>query len=202
MKEQLTKDPFETQCWLYDVVTDPYQVFAEAFSSASPASFRRFIINVLHFSETNEIFLEKSPCDTLFFMKIIRSVIKAADRLKDIKQSDIMVAEGDLFNKKYFSSHFESLDQWEEFPRFLSVREFCNPYKVFRKFFGYQDAEKWQYDLKEIIDTALSQCKGELHLEVISVYSHLSKLMEAAHLINVREVVHIGGILKSRFNNM
>jgi hypothetical protein len=37
-----------------------------------------------------------------------------------------------------------------------------------------------------------------LGLEMIAIYSHLVKLVEAAHLINVREVIHIGGILKNR----
>jgi len=89
---------------------------------------------------------------------------------------------------------------WEDFPHFLSVKEFCNPYKVFRKFFKYQDLDAWVHDLEESVDAALSTCNGELGLEMIVMYSHLVKLAEAAHLINVREVTHIGGILKNRRN--
>jgi hypothetical protein len=201
MKEESTKDVFETQCWLYDVVTDPCQVFAEAFSTAYLSFFRRFIKKILHYAEANEIYGQKSPCDVLLFMRIIRSLIKAADQLKEIKNGPITVSEGDVFNKKYYRSHYVSSNELEDFPRFLSVKEFCNPYKVFRKFFKYQDADEWVHDLEEIVDAALSKNNGELGLEMISIYSHLVKLTEAAHLINVREVTHIGGMLKNRFVN-
>ena len=112
-----------------------------------------------------------------------------------------MVSEADAFNKKYYRSHYVSSNEWEEFPRFLSVKEFCNPYKEFRKFFKYQDLHAWVHDLEEIADCALSKYSGELGLEMIAIYSHLVKLTEAAHLINVREVTHIGGMPKSRFVN-
>lgn len=201
MKKESTKDVFATRCWIYDVITDPYQVFAEAFSTAGVDFLRRFIKKILHYAEANEIYCQKSPCDVLLFMRIIRSLIKAADHLKEIKKGPITVSEGDAFNQKYYRSHYLSSNEWEEFPRFLSVKEFCNPYKVFRKFFRYQQCEEWVHDLEEIADCALSNNNGELGLEMITIYSHLVKLTEAAHLINVREVTHIGGILKNRFEN-
>jgi hypothetical protein len=201
MKEESPEDIFETECWFYKVISDPYQVFAEAFSTAGMDFLRRFIKKILHYAEANEIYREKSPCDVLLFMRVIRSLIKAADSLKEIKKGPVMVSEADAFNKKYYRSHYVSSNEWEEFPRFLSVKEFCNPYKEFRKFFKYQDLHAWVHDLEEIADCALSKNSGELGLEMIAIYSHLVKLTEAAHLINVREVTHIGGMLKSRFVN-
>jgi len=198
MKEESPKDIFETECWFYNIITDPYQVFAEAFSAAGMDFLRRFIKKILHYAEANEIYCQKSPCDVLLFMRVIRSLIKAADHLKEIKKSPIVVSEGDAFNKKYYRSHYLSSNEWEEFPRFLSVKEFCNPYKVFRKFFKYQPCDEWIHDLEETVDCALSNNNGELGLEMIAIYTHLVKLTEAAHLINVREVTHIGGILKNR----
>ena len=198
MKEKVSEDIFETECWSYDVISDPYQVFAEAFSSAGMDFLRKFIKKILHYAEANEIY-QKPPCDVLLFMRVVRSLIKAADHLKEIKNGPITVTEADVFNKKYYRSHYLSSNEWEDYPRFLSIKEFCNPYKVFRKFFKYQDADEWVHDLQEIVDCALSKSSGELGLEIICVYSHLVKLTEAAHLINVREVTHIGGILKNRF---
>ncbi|MGN6196701.1 MAG: hypothetical protein ACTHOB_17305 [Ginsengibacter sp.] len=200
MKEEL-KDIFDTQCWLYKVINDPYQVFAEAFSTAGLDSYRRFIKKILHYAEANEMYSEEPPCDVLLLMKIIRSLIKASDSLKEIKKGPVVVHEGDAFNKKYYRSHYVSSNEWEEFPRFLSVKEFCNPYKVFRKFFRYQPCGEWIHDLEETVDCALSNNNGELGLEMIAIYTHLVKLTEAAHLINVREITHIGGILKNRFVN-
>jgi hypothetical protein len=201
MKKKFSKDVFETKCWLYNIISDPYQVFAEAFSTADMDFLRRFIKKILHYAEAGEMYSQKSPCDVLLFMRVIRSLIKAADNLKEIKNGPIIVSEADAFNKKYYRSHYSSSGEWADFPRFLSVKEFCNPYKVFKKFFKYQDCDAWVHDLEETVDCALSESKGELGLEMLAIYSHLVKLVEAAHLINVREVTHIGGILKNRFIN-
>ena len=85
MKEKVSEDIFETECWSYDAISDPYQVFAETFSTASMDFLRRFIKKILHYAEANEIYGQKSPCDVLFFMRVVRSLIKAADHLKEIK---------------------------------------------------------------------------------------------------------------------
>jgi hypothetical protein len=69
MKQESPEDIFETECWLYKVNTDPYQVFAEAFSTAGMDFFRRFIKKILHYAEANEIYREKSPCDVLLFIR-------------------------------------------------------------------------------------------------------------------------------------
>lgn len=201
MEKTLTNDEFETKCWLYVIINDPYQVFAEAFSTAEMDFLRSFTKKILSCAESEEIYRQKSPCDALLFMRVIRSLVKAAYSLKEIKNGPIMVSEGDAFNKKYYSSNYPSPCDWGDFPRFLSVKEFCNPYKVFGKFFKYKDCESWVHDLEEIVDAALSKNKGELGLEMITIYSHLAKLIEASNLINVREVTHVGGILKTRFIN-
>jgi hypothetical protein len=201
MKDESLEDIFETRCWLYDVITDPYQVFAEAFSTAGMDFLRRFIKKILHYAEANEICWQKSPSNVLFYMRVTRSLIKASNHLKEIKNGPITVSPEDVFDKSYYRSHYASSNGLIDFPRFLSVKEFCNPYKVFRKFFKYQQCEEWVHDLEEIADCALSNNNGELGLEMITIYTHLVKLTEAAHLINVREVTHIGGMLKNRFVN-
>jgi hypothetical protein len=201
MKEKVSEDIFETECWSYKVINDPYQVFAESFSMAGMAHLRSFIKKILHYAEANEIYRQESPCDVLLRMRVIRSLIKAADCLKEKKSGSIIDSAEDVFNKKYYCSQYLSSSQWDDFPRFLSLKEFCNPYKVFKKFFKYQDAHAWLHDLLETVDCALSKNNGELGFEMVVIYSHLVKLAEAAHLINVREVTHIGGVLKNRLIN-
>jgi len=198
MKEKSSKDVFETQCWCYRVVSDPYQVFAEVFSTNDIAHLRGFIKKILHYSEAQKVYAKEPPCDVLLSMKLIRSLIKAAHMLKEKKNGPIDVSEHDAFNKNYYCSHYQSSNEWEQLPRFLSMKEFCNPYRVFKKIFKYQSPDEWLHDWEELVDCALSQCSGELNLEMIAVYTHLCKLVEATHLINVREVNHIGGMLKNR----
>jgi hypothetical protein len=200
MKTESEHDQFETESWQYKVISDPYQVIAEAFSTADVAHFRSYIKQIMHYAEIEQIYKGESPCTVLLLKRVIRSLIKAANSLREIKSSPISVLEHDAFNQNYYCSHFLPSCAWDEFPRFLSINEYCNPYKVFRKFFKYQGAHSWLHDLREIVDCALSKNNGELGLEMIAIYSHLVKLVEAAHLINVREVTHIEGRLKNKAN--
>ncbi len=199
MKKKKNKDPFDTQCWCYRVITDPYQVCAEAFSHSELPQFRSVIKKILHYAEVDKIYKAKSPCDGLLYMKIIRSLIKAACVLKEKKKSPIEVSKTDLFDKRYFRSHYPSVNELDEFPRSLSVKEFCNPYRAFKKIFKYQPPDKWLHDWQETVEWALAQGSGELGLDMMEMYGYLAKLIEAAHLINLREVTHVGGILKNRF---
>jgi hypothetical protein len=198
MKEKENNDIFETRSWCYSVVKDPYQVMAEAFSLAGLPDIRFFIKKVIHYSGAKKIFPGEPPCDVLLYMRLVKSLIKAANILKEKKNGPIDVSEHDAFNKNYYCSHYQPSNGWEQFPRFISLKEFCNPYRVFKKFFKYENADEWLHDWEQMVDAGLSPCSGELNIEMIAVYTHLCKLTEAAHLINIREVNHIGGILKNR----
>jgi hypothetical protein len=199
MKKNSIKDAFDTECWCHRIIADPYQVFAETFFHSEMCHFRSVIKKIFHYAEADEIYKDKSPCDVLLYMKIIRSVIKAAHSLKEKKKGPIDVSELNVFNKNYYCSHLKTSTEWEDFPRFLSMKAFCNPYPVFKKFFKYQTLEKWLRDWEEAVDCALSECSGGMEIDMIGTYTHLAKLVEAAHLINVREVNHIGGTPKNRF---
>src|SRR5665213_2576871 len=197
MKKKSPKDEFDMECWYRSIVADPYQVFAESFLHSEMYHFRSVIKKICHYAEAEELYKGQSPCDVLLYMKIIRSVIKAAYHLKEKKKGPIEVTEHDIFNKNYYCSHLKPSTEWADFPRFLSMKEFCNPYRVLKKFFKYQSLEKWLHDWEEMVDCALSEFGGGMELDMIATYTHLAKLIEGAHLINVREVNHIGGTLKN-----
>jgi hypothetical protein len=109
------------------------------------------------------------------------------------------VHPGDIFNKNYYCSNYQISSEWKDLPRFLSSKEFCNPYKALRKFFKYKKLTEWLHDWEELVESALSKNAGGLGLEMTEVHHFMLKLVEAAHLINVREVNHIDGRLKIRF---
>lgn len=197
--KEKTKDRFETQCWCYRIIADPYQVLAQVFSHAEMPHFKKLISKLLYTAEAEKMYTKKSPCDVLLYMKIIRSLMEAAYVLKDKKTSPIDVNPGDIFNKNYYCSNYQIATEWKDLPRFLSSKEFCNPYKAFRKFFKYKKLTEWLHDWEELVESALSKNAGGLGLEMTEVHHCLIKLVEAGHLINVREVNHIDGRLKSRF---
>ncbi|MEO6683511.1 MAG: hypothetical protein ABIN48_11880 [Ginsengibacter sp.] len=198
MEQKLPTDIFNTQRWFDKDITDPYQVVAEFFSHAEVYHFRSVIKKLLFYAESDKIYKGKPPADVYLYMRIIDSLIRAAYVLKDKKKGSVKVLKVDVFNKKYYCSHYKFSNEWTDFPRSLALEEFCNPYQVFRKFFKYQDLEKWIRDLELITDTALTPARGCLMLDRLVTYFHLVKLIEAAHLIDVREVTHIGETLKNR----
>jgi hypothetical protein len=134
-------------------------------------------------------------------MRMVRSLILAAHALKEEKKVQLQVSDDELFNKNYYCSNLHSKNEWMEFPRALSKREFCNPYVVFKNFFKSQDLIKWLADWRDVGDSALCEFAGQLELDRLKLCTYLLKLVEAAHLIDVREVTHIGGHLKNRFVN-
>lgn len=195
------QDVFDTECWLAQRIADPYQVIAELFISVEAWHLRDVIRRLLQYTISNEIYADKPPCDVMLYMRMIFSTIKSAYALKDKQRSEIVVDEDDMLNPKYFQSSLMCCDAWTDFPRFLSKKEYCNPYLVFRKFFKYQSLESWLAIWRNIIDGALCPHESRYFINEILVYTHLVKLVEAAHLIDVRETVHVGGCLKNRLVN-
>ena len=197
MKEKVSIDEFDTQCWCNRVLADPYQVLAEVFSTCDMVHLRRFIRKMVQYSESNRVYKKDSPGEVLLDMRLIRSLIRAAWKLKEKEKGTPKVLETDVCNKSFYCSNFLPEAEWEQFPRFVSMKEYCNPYKVFGKFFNHQTIDQWVVNWEKMVDCALSQYRGELGLEMISFYTHLSKLLEAGNLITLREVNHTGGMRKN-----
>jgi hypothetical protein len=88
----------------------------------------------------------------------------------------------------YCSGHARSTP-WHFFPRYLSQKEFVDPYKALKKFTQYRSLAKWKYTLKELLHHALSSTginefngsTGIIHTCIL-----LHKLIEASHLIAIR----------------
>lgn len=81
------------------------------------------------------------------------------------------------------------------------MKEFIDPYLVFKKFFKTKEIGEWKKIMEKIFEFAITDAsffEGGLDLDALSVYFHLTKLFEAAHLIDVREVTHVGGQIKNR----
>ena len=135
MKEKSSKDVFETQCWANDIIADPNQVFAELFFVSGMFNLNNTIKKLMECCISPRIYKCKPPADVLLYLRIIHSAIKAANVLKEKKCSEIVIDGSGLLNNKYFCSNRLLTDEWTDFPRFLSKKEYRNPYSVFRKFF-------------------------------------------------------------------
>jgi len=90
---------------------------------------------------------------------------------------------------KYYAAE-GSKDTWSLFPRSLSKEQFINPYLVFRPFFEFWSLAEWKEELHNMLHLSFSDSTledtGEV-VDLLNVKSHLDKLVEACHLILVRE---------------
>ena len=74
-------------------------------------------------------------------------------------------------------------------------------YLTFKRFFKYLSLQACKQELQDLLEYALvetSLTQAGIEKDMLPLYFHLSKLVEAAHLIDVREVNHIGGIVKNK----
>ena len=189
------KDPFKTQCWLCECITDPYQVIAYCFAEAHVHHFRRLIKKLVSHACGAGVYKGYPPGDVLLYSKLIRSLIKAAYALRHKKHSAVAIKKEELFNKKYYCSHYVSADAWKEFPRCLSEKEYSDPYRAFQQFFSYRSLNNWLHCWEQVVEDAL--CSDSTSITApLTVCIYLIKLVEAAHLVDVREVTHVGGCLK------
>jgi len=89
------------------------------------------------------------------------------------------------------------------FPRMLSLKEYSDPYVVFKRFFKFLSLAEWKRELNDILEYALvttSFWDAGIEANSLSIFIHLTKLVEAVHLIDVREINHIGGNIKNKQN--
>ncbi len=197
-----TNDYLETSLWYKDPITDPNQVIAEFFSAASLADYRKRIKAALKAAAGKHIWPKKNPGALLYYFKMIESVINAAWLInKENKTLPLLINKENPFNPNIFCGWQSDDTQWDFFPRFLSFKEYVDPYITFKRFFKYLALPVWKDELQDLLEYALVETslhEAGMKKDMLSLYFHLSKLVEAAHLIDVRENNHIGGIPKNR----
>lgn len=197
MKKNKNKDIFETQSWYFSEIHDPYQVFAECFNFAGISRFRSFITDTLLSIHKDKVYKKLEPSSVLHEFRIINSVIIVAHFINlQKKKGPIDFFFGELMDTRYYSEGNKKTVDWDCFPRMLTIKEYKDPYLVFKRFFKYQSLEDWKMDMQMVIERVLSSYTEDLSLKLLPIYLHLVKLMEATYLINVREVTHINGYYK------
>jgi hypothetical protein len=195
-------DYLSTSLWYRKEIKDPYQTIGEYFSYVTIDSFRKKIKGVLIAVEKDQLYRKDGPTDLLYDFKMIESVMNAAYIInQENKKSPFDISPADVFNKNLYYGRYSKRTEWDYFPRSLSMKEFIDPYLVFKKFFKTKEIGEWKNVMEKIFEYAITDAsfiEGGLDLDALSVYFHLTKLFEAAHLIDVREVTHVGGQIKNR----
>ena len=195
-------DYIDTSIWYKNEITDPYQAITELFTAADLAYYRRTIKGALNAACSDKVWNKTSPGDLLWFLERLESGINAAHLInKEKKKSPLSIGKEDVFNPNLYCSWHADQGEWDFFPRSLSLKEYIDPYLAFKKFFKYLTLAEWKDRLRELMEFALGKTSFSeacVDFDTLQIYFHLTKLVEAAHLIDVREITHIGGRIKNR----
>lgn len=83
-------------------------------------------------------------------------------------------------------------------PQFLTAKEYGNPYRVFKRFFRYRSIGSWKQELQGLLDHCIRSTsimeEEDKEVDIIGLYVYLTKLMEAAYLIDLLANYESGGI--------
>ncbi|RFM26995.1 hypothetical protein [Deminuibacter soli] len=199
------KDYIKTSIWYREEITDPYQIIANYFDFATVADYRHQVLQMIKKAYTKGIWQKRCPANVLFSFEQLEGLINAAYLIdKENKNGQLKIQRSEAFNPNLFRGWIGRLSDWDYFPRSLSFKEYTNPYLVFKRFFKYRELGDWKKALKPLQEYVLSpdpvfECMESA--DSLQIYRYLLKLIEAAHLIDVREINHVGGRIKNRLPN-
>jgi hypothetical protein len=195
-------DYIDTSIWYKNVIIDPYQTIAEFFTAADIAYYRKTIRRAINVASSDKVWSKSSPGDLLWFFEKLESAINAAYLINMLKKkSPLSIGKEDVFNPNLYCGWHGGLTEWDFFPRSLSLKEYIDPYIAFKKFFKFRTLDEWKEELHEVMEFALGKTsfsEASVEFDTLPIYFHLTKVVEAAHLIDVREITHIGGSIKNR----
>lgn len=180
-------DPFDMAGWGRSGITEPIKVFSEIFSYMDIEGFRRVIKKIAGHALTDKTYHRRAPGDVLMDMKVVRSALIAAHALQDATGKDIDATKQELLEPWQYCAGTGQLNHWGDFPRNLSFAAYCHPYTVFKKLFRKRQLNEWITDWEKLVEVALSPYNLNRELTVLHTRTGLLKLLEAAHLVWVRD---------------
>lgn len=145
------------------------------------------------------------PGDLLYFYECLLQLVEGtwlvnrmdnnSDRLGNISA----ISDDEKFDIMHPSNYcrlIQAASAFDYFPRNLSALEFINPYLVFDKFFKYRQLQDWRDMLYDLFRGALTNHDMEhmgTYFDLVRIKRHLDKLVEASHLISIREFIRENG---------
>ncbi len=141
--------------------------------------------------------IEEMSGNFLYFYENLLKIIESAWIIQKIDNSTRLanltisynIDEIELMDTKFYCKPADKIYSWDYFPRSLSRKEYINPYKALTKFFKFYSLPKWKNQLENILYISIrdnSTLSGG-SINILNVKKHLNKLIDACHLIVVRE---------------
>jgi hypothetical protein len=187
-----------------DEINDPREVIHEYFSAFDMVDARKRVTKWLN-ATCKEKPYKQSPSGLLFLYEKTQSLIEAVHLINQMDNTERKAIITQKADEPEINPMMPYLfcawlggqqqppplrDTWDHFPRSLTYKEFFNPYLVFKKFFSFLSLGQWRELLRDLFSMGLSGSSfldDGLDFEIINVKKYLEKLIEGAHLIDVRE---------------
>lgn len=180
-----------------------YITIAEFFDTYALATGRRYLKQMLKTAGSFH-YWKGNPSNVLFFFEKLEGLVLAAlviHRTEKKREAALLTLAPDEMPSltaysQYCGWHYQS-DPWFFFPRSLNRSEYANPYLVFKQVAAKGGRKAWRFRLQELqfhtLSTSSVNENEDVDLDALRLYLLLSKLIEAAHLVEVRAINEIGG---------
>lgn len=173
-----------------------YNIIDRFFDAFDLPSALKILSNYIRTADEEKTWSFSHPADLLYFTEWLLQLLEAVDQLTaavDYKQEIILEKQETncwmLTEYHNYCGWQTGKSAWDFIPRHLSKKEFLNPYKALHKCMKYRNLLQWKETIKDLTHYALSPAAitgFEDGTSILGTWIHLHKLIEAAHLIEVR----------------
>jgi hypothetical protein len=178
-------------------ITSAYKDISEFFAAFDLPAARDHIQTSLVAANSKKVWKEESPAALISFFDDFKMLFNAAAIISasGCKRQTCIIAteEGrlipDFTNLSLYCKPYDETEYWLYIPRYLSVKEYFNPYKALKKAVPYIQRSEHGAVFDEIIQYALSHdsiIEAALEWNALQLNIMLQKLAEAAYLLHVR----------------
>lgn len=174
-----------------------YQTIDSFFDSFDLPASVRLLRKIIRTADKSKMW-KGVPANALYFTTRLEDLITAVFELLqqyDYKEEVIIKEENlpavwTLTAFETYCGWHTGKTAWDFFPRHLTKKEFINPYIALEKCTQQHSLAEWKYLLNDILMHALS-IEGisgfDQEESILDTWLHLHKLLEATHLIEVRQ---------------
>ena len=178
-------------------ITNAYKEVSHFFQAFDLPATRDYIQTSLLAASSNKLWKEEYPAALVSFYDDFKMLFNAAVTITASgckRQTGIIATEEgrlvpDFTNLNLYCKPYDETEYWLYIPRYLSVKEFFNPYKALKKAVRFIKQDKYGALFDEIIQYALSHdsfLEAALEWNALQMNIMLQKLAEAAYLLHVR----------------
>lgn len=173
-----------------------YRAIGSFFDAFDLLHARKYILQSLLAANSNKLWKGKCPADLVFFYNELPGLLAAATAIAKcgcIRQEAVITKEEDtalpINDHKLYCRWWNEQDYALYLPKYLTVKEFFNPYKALKKAVHYISKEEFNGLLSCILQYALSYNslkEAGFEWDTLQLNVMLQTLAEAAYLLDIR----------------